>query len=86
MANHSSAKKRIRTTARKTVVNTAKISKIKTCVKKVDLAVSAKNKEEALKACKVAQSELAKGVSKGVLKKQTASRKISRLAAKVKAL
>lgn len=86
MAHHKSAQKRIRQTERRTEVNRARVSRIRTFVKKVELAVQNGDKETAAAALKDAQPELMRGVSKGVLKLGTASRKLSRLTAKVKAL
>lgn len=86
MANHKSAKKRIRQTARRTEVNTARMSRIRTFVKKVEAAISSGDKAAAQAALKEAQPEMARGVTKGVLHKNTVSRKISRLAKSVKSL
>jgi small subunit ribosomal protein S20 len=86
MANHKSAQKRIRQTARRTEVNSARISRIRTYVKKVESAIAAGNKEAAAEAFRAAQPELHRGVTKGVLHKATASRKLSRLAQRIKAL
>jgi small subunit ribosomal protein S20 len=86
MANHKSAKKRIRQTARRTEVNTARMSRIRTFVKKVETAIKAGDKTAAAAALKEAQPEMARGVTKGVLHKNTVSRKISRLAKSVKSL
>ncbi|MBF0167799.1 MAG: 30S ribosomal protein S20 [Alphaproteobacteria bacterium] len=86
MANHKSAKKRIRQTARRTDVNTARKSRIRTFVKKVETAITAGDKVAAQAAFKEAQPEMARGVTKGVLNKNTVSRKISRLAKGIKAL
>lgn len=74
MATHKSAKKRIRTSERRRVINQQGISRIKTSVKKV---LAATNKEEAEKLYKVAVSVLDKGTTKGLIKKNTASRKKS---------
>lgn len=84
MANHKSAQKRIRQTARRTEVNGARISRIRTFIKKVETAVAAGDKAAAQAALKAVQPELMRGVSKGVLKLGTASRKMSRLSARVK--
>ena len=84
MANHQSAKKRIRQTAKITERNRAERTKIRTLVKRLEKAIEAGDKEVAPVAFKAAMSALHRGVSKGVLKKQTASRKISRLSAHVK--
>lgn len=86
MANHQSAKKRIRQTATITERNRARRSQIRTYVKKLEQAIEAGNKEEIPAAFKNAMSALHKGVSKGVMKKETASRKISRLSARVKGM
>lgn len=86
MANHKSAEKRIRQTAARTEVNKARISRIRTFVKKVELAIVEGKKSEAQQALKEAQPELMRGVSKGVLKKGSASRKLSRLSARIKNL
>ena len=84
MANHSSAKKAIRQTIKKTAVNKDRSSKIKTYIKKVLVAVQSSSKEEASNAFIKAQSEIMKGVKANVLKLNTASRKVSRLASKLK--
>ena len=84
MAHHKSAKKRIRQTERRTEVNRARVSRIRTFVKKVELAISSGNSEAAQAALKDAQPELMKGAQAGVLHKNTASRKVSRLCARVK--
>ncbi|SLN21667.1 30S ribosomal protein S20 [Oceanibacterium hippocampi] len=86
MAHHKSALKRIRQTARRTEVNGARRSRIRTYVKKVEEAITTGDKDAASQALRVAQAELARGVSKGILRKNTASRKTSRLAARVKSL
>ncbi len=86
MANTLQAKKRVRRNANREVINKARRSRIRTYVKKVELAVEAGNADEAKVALKEAQPELMRGVTKGVLHKKTASRKVSRLAKRVKAL
>ena len=86
MANHKSAKTRIKRNNKRSVINSARRSRVRTFVKKVITAVLENNKEAAANAFKVAESELMKAVSKGVLKKNTASRTVSRLSKKVKAL
>ena len=83
MANHKSAQKRIRQTARRTAVNTARRSRVRTFIKKVDLAVQAGDKEAAQIALKAAQPELDRARSKGVLKKNTVARTLSKLSKKV---
>ncbi len=86
MAHHKSALKRIRQTDVRTERNRARRSRIRTFVKKVDMAVAEGDQAKANEALRLAQAELDRGVVKGVYKKNTASRKISRLNAKVKAL
>lgn len=86
MAHHKSAKKRIRQTASRTEVNRSRMSRIRTFVKKVEVAIAGGNATEAQTALKNAQPEIMRGVSKGVLSLGTASRKVSRLAKRVKAL
>ena len=84
MANHKSAKKRIRRNANRAEINKNRISRIRTFLKRVETAISSGDKEAAQSALIKAQPELMRGVSKGVLHKNTASRKMSRLAARVK--
>lgn len=84
MANHKSAEKRIRQTATRTATNRARTSRIRTFIKKVETAIAASDKPAAQTAFKEAQPELMRGVSKGVLKLGTASRKLSRLSAQIK--
>ncbi len=86
MANHKSAEKRIRQTARRTEVNGARISRIRTFVKKVEAAIESGDKSAAAEALKAAQPEMMRGTSKGVLHANTVARKISRLSARIKAL
>lgn len=86
MANHKSAEKRIRQTERRTAVNRARVSRIRTFVKKVEAAIESGDKGAAAEAFKLAQPELARGVTKGVLHANTASRKMSRLSQRIKSL
>ena len=86
MANHKSAKKRIIRNAKRAEVNGARISRIRTFIKKVELAITSGDKAAAQQALRDAQPEIMRGVSRGVLHKNTASRKMSRLAARVKAV
>ena len=79
MANHKSAKKRIKQTIKKTARNRYYRTRMKNIVKAVRLAVESGDKEKALEAFKIANKQLHHFVSKGFLKKQTASRKVSRL-------
>ena len=86
MANTPQAKKRIRRNSRRTVINTNRMSRIRTFVKRVEAAIEGGDKAGAAEALKAAQPELARGVARGVLHKNTASRKLSRLTKRVAAL
>jgi small subunit ribosomal protein S20 len=86
MANTSSAKKAARKIAGRAKVNGARITRVRTYVRKVDEAIASGDKDAAAAALKAAQPELARAASKGVLHKKTASRKVARLAARVKAI
>ena len=86
MANTPQAKKRIRRNNKRAEINGARMSRIRTQVKKVELACAEGDKTAAAEALKAAQPELAKGVAKGVLHKNTAARKMSRLSKRVAAL
>ncbi|GBD41129.1 30S ribosomal protein S20 [bacterium HR39] len=86
MANYPSAKKRIRQTIKRTMRNKARRSRIRTFVRKVEEAIARGDYEAAREAFVKAESELRRGVTKGVLHINTAARKISRLSKKVKAL
>lgn len=86
MANIKSAKKRILQTAKRTERNMARRSRIRTFVKKVETAIATGDGAAAQEALKAAQPEIQRGVTKGVLHKNTADRKISRLAQRVKAI
>ncbi|MFP5328613.1 MAG: 30S ribosomal protein S20 [Alphaproteobacteria bacterium] len=86
MANTPQAKKRIRRNARRADINHARISRIRTFIKRVESAIESGKKKEAAEALKMAQPELARGVARGVLHKNTASRKLSRLSKRVAAL
>ncbi len=86
MANHKSAEKRIRANAKRAAVNGARRSRIRTFIKKAEVAIKGGNQEEALTAFVKAESEMAKGINKGVMHKNTVARKVSRLCAKLKAL
>jgi small subunit ribosomal protein S20 len=84
MAQHKSAKKRIRRNARAEGVNHARTSRIRSFVKAVETAITSGDKKAALAALKQVMPELMRGASKGVLHKKTVSRKLSRLTARVK--
>lgn len=86
MANTPQAKKRIRRNQRRAEVNGARVGRIRTFVKKVESALASGDKEAATTALAAMQPELARGVSKGVLHKNTASRKFSRLTKRLTAL
>ena len=86
MANTPQARKRIRRNASRTIVNRNRVSRIRTLIKKVELALTAGDKEAASIALLAAQPEMARGVAKGVLHKNTASRKYSRLTRAIAAL
>ena len=86
MANPKSAKKMVRKIARRTEVNKSRKSRIRTFVRKVEEAVASGDKNAAVTALKAAEPEIMRGVTAGVLHKNTASRKVSRLAARVKAV
>ncbi|WP_230279696.1 MULTISPECIES: 30S ribosomal protein S20 [unclassified Croceicoccus] len=86
MANTPQARKRIRRNERRAEVNGNRISRIRSFVKKVELAIASGDKAAATTALASAQPELARGVARGVLHKNTASRKMSRLTKRVAAL
>ena len=86
MANSPQAKKRARQIERRTEVNKARKSRIRTYLRKVEEALESGDQTAAAAALKAAQPELMRGVNKGIFHKNTASRKVSRLAARVKAL
>ena len=86
MANTASAKKATRKIARRTEVNKARRSRVRNIIRKVEEAIASGDKPAAAEALKQAQPELMRAATKGVLHKNTASRKVSRLAARVKAI
>ena len=86
MANHRSAEKRIRQTESRTAVNRARVSRIRTFVKKVETALASGDKEAARTAFAAAAPEMQRGISKGVLHRNMVARKLSRLSARIKAL
>ncbi|MBP6952209.1 MAG: 30S ribosomal protein S20 [Alphaproteobacteria bacterium] len=83
MAQHKSALKRIRRDAKQTLLNHSRISRIRTFIKKVELAVDSGDKTAAHAALGLAQPEIMRGITKGVLHRNTAARKMSRLNARV---
>ncbi|MDO5605189.1 MAG: 30S ribosomal protein S20 [Paracoccus sp. (in: a-proteobacteria)] len=86
MANTPQSKKRARQIERRTEVNKARRSRIRTFLRKVEEAIASGDADAAKAALQAAQPELMRGVTKGVYHMNTASRKISRLAARVKAV
>lgn len=86
MANSKSAEKRIRRNERRADINTARIGRIRTFVKKVEGAIASGDKGAAEAAFRAAQPEVQRGVTKGVLHRNTAARKLSRLSGRIKAL
>jgi small subunit ribosomal protein S20 len=86
MAHHKSAEKRIRQTPKRTLRNRARVSEIKTEVKKAETAIASGDKAAALAALKAAQPAMQRGVTKGVMHRNTVARKISRLTKRLKAL
>lgn len=86
MANSPQAKKRVRQTARRTAVNKARRSRLRTFIRKVEEAIAAGDQGAAREALQAAQPEIMRGATKGVLHKNTASRKVSRLNHRIKAM
>ncbi len=86
MANSPQSKKRARQNARRYQINKARRSRIRTFLRKVEEAIAAGDREAAAEALRRAQPELMRGVTKGVLHKKTAARKMSRLSSRVKAI
>ncbi|WP_347824008.1 30S ribosomal protein S20 [uncultured Planktomarina sp.] len=86
MANSPQSKKRARQIERRTAVNKARKSRIRTFLRAVEEAIASGDKATATEALRAAQPELMRGVTKGIFHKNTASRKVSRLASRVKGL
>jgi len=86
MANHPSAEKRNRQTQRRTDVNRARMSRIRSYVKKVETAIAAGDKNAAKQAFADAAPEMQRGIGKGVVHQRTVARKLSRLSARIKSL
>ena len=86
MANTPQAKKRIRRNSNRAEINHSRISRIRTFIKQVESALASGKKAEAAEALKKMQPEMARGVARGVIHKNTASRKISRLSKRVASL
>ena len=86
MPHHKSAEKRLRETEKRTVVNRARLSRVRTFVKKVEVAIESGDRASAQSALQLAQPELHRATTKGVMHKNTVARKLSRLAARINAL
>ncbi|HXL99539.1 MAG TPA: 30S ribosomal protein S20 [Rhizomicrobium sp.] len=83
MPNIASSKKRVRSNAKKAATNHARLTRVRTFTRKVEEAITAGDKKAAQDALKAAQPEIMRGVSKGVIHRNTGSRKVSRLAKRV---
>lgn len=83
MANTPQAKKRIRRNAKRQVINHSRVNRIRTFIKAVEAALATGKKADAADALRKVQPEIARGVSKGVIHKNTAARKVSRLSKRV---
>lgn len=86
MANTSSAKKMVRKIARRTEVNKARRSRLRTFLRKVEEAIATSDKSAADTALRAAQPEMHRAVTKGVMHKRTIARKLSRLSSRIKAI
>lgn len=86
MPHHKSAEKRLRQTEKRTAINRARLSRVRTFVKKVETAIETGDKAAAQSALQVAQPEMHRATTKGVMHKNTVARKLSRLAARINAL
>jgi small subunit ribosomal protein S20 len=86
MAHHNSAKQRIRRNERREIINRNRVGRVRTFVRRVELAIAGGDKSAAQEAFKLAQPELQRGVSKGILHRNTVSRRLSRLSARIKAM
>ncbi len=86
MANTRSAKKMVRKIAQRTEVNMARRSRMRSFIRKVEEAIVAGDKKVAAEALKTAQPEIMRAAQKGILHKNTSSRKVSRLSARIKAM
>ena len=86
MANTPQAKKRIRRNDRRETINHSRVSRIRTFIKQVESAIDSGKKGDAAQALKAVQPEMARGVARGVIHKNTAARKISRLSKRVASL
>ena len=86
MANTVSAKKMTRKIAKRTAINKSRRSRMRTFVRKVEEAIAAGNQTEAAAALRAAEPEMMRAAQKGIVHKNTASRKVSRRASRIKTL
>ncbi len=86
MANSPQARKRIRQIERRTAVNKSRKSRVRTFIRKVEEAIASGDQSAAVAALRAAQPEIMRGATKGIMHKNTASRKVSRLAGRIKAM
>ena len=86
MANHKSAQKRARQTETRTVANSARRNRMRTSIKKVEQAISGGDKKAAMDALRAAQPEIQRGADSRVIAANAASRRVSRLNARIKAM
>ena len=86
MANHAQAKKRIRQIERRTGANSIRRTRVRTFIRKVEEAIESGNQADAVAALQAAQPEMARGAQKRIFHKNTMSRKISRLSARIKVM
>ncbi len=86
MAHHKSAKVRIRRNARRAVINGERLSRVRTFVKKVETAIASGDQAQAKAALREAEPQMAKGVTKGLVHRNTMARRMSRLSARIKGM
>ena len=86
MAQHASAKKRIRQTVRRTDINRVRLSRVRTAIRKVEEAIASGDKEKASATFREAQPNMMRGVNRGVIHRNTVARKLSRLSARIKSM
>jgi small subunit ribosomal protein S20 len=86
MPNSNSAKKRLRQDVRRTAVNRSRRSRVRTFIRKVEEAISKGDQQAAMSALRAAEPEIVRGANRGILKHNTASRKISRLTRRINAM
>lgn len=86
MANIKSAKKTIRKVARRNAVKVARRTRVRTFIRKVEMAIEASDKTAAFSAFKIAEPEIMRAAHKGIMHQNTASRKVSRLSSRIKAI